>query len=129
MKLLIILILLSCSGILNAQRTSVRGYSYQKTIKHNPNLSIYKKGDKKLYVIWQPNKILVFPNPTNSKVFFRDQFGEEVYGDAILMDVTGRILKKETSVNELNLARYQAGTYYITIITNDYVSHHIQVKL
>jgi hypothetical protein len=129
MKTILIILILLTTSIVNAQKTSVRGYRYEKTIKNNPNLSVYKKGDKRLYVIWEASKTFVYPNPTTTKVFFRDQFDNEVYGDAILMDVTGRILKRETSVSELSLARYAAGTYYITIITNDYVSHHIQVKL
>lgn len=119
--LLLILLLFSLKS--EAQRTSVRGYSYEKTIKKNPNLSVYKKGDKKLYVIWQPSKVFIYPNPTRGLVYFSE------YGNAVVRDVVGRVLRIENNVDKVNLGGYANGTYYITIITQDYVSHHLQVKL
>lgn len=122
MKILLLVLSIIATATLNAQKTSIRGYRYEKTIKNNPELSVYTKADKKIYVLWRHAKPLVWPNPTNSMVYFSE------YGDAIVMDSLGRILKRETGVNQINLARYAAGIYYITIITNDYVTHHPIVK-
>jgi hypothetical protein len=123
MKILIILSLLFVAINSSAQRTSVRGYRYEKTIKQNPNLSLYKKGDKKLYVIWQPNKVFAYPNPTQGIVYFSE------YGDVIVRDFVGKVLKTKKNVDQINLSNYANGTYYITIITQDQVSHHLQIKL
>jgi hypothetical protein len=124
MKIIILILILLATQITSeAQRTSIRGYRYEKTIKQNPNLSVYKKGDKKLYVIWQPNKVFVYPNPTQGVVYFSE------YGDVVIRDFIGRVLKTKTNVDQINLSNYANGTYYITIITQDQVSHHLQIKL
>ncbi len=124
MKYILILLILSLPLTMFAQRTSVRGYRYEKTIKNGEKiLSQYTKGNKKLYVLWRPSKVLIYPNPSAGMVFFSE------YGDAILRDVTGRILRIERMVSEMDLTGYAAGTYYITVITRDFVSHHIQVKI
>jgi hypothetical protein len=123
MKIIIILLTLFFAQEASGQRTSVKGYRYEKTIKQNPNLSVYKKGDKKLYVIWKPSKVFIYPNPTQGVVYFSD------YGDVVVRDFVGRVLKVKKNIDQIDLSNYPNGTYYITIITNDYVSHHLQVKL
>jgi DNA polymerase/3'-5' exonuclease PolX len=45
------------------------------------------------------------------------------------MDTAGRILKRENSVNKISLHGLSAGTYLITIKTEDNIYHHLEIKL
>jgi hypothetical protein len=116
MKIAIIISLLLLCSIAKAQRVSFRGENYEKK-------RISTNVDKRIYIIWKDWKTFIYPNPTRGEVYFSR------YGDVIVMDVTGRIIKKEKDVNQIDLYGLAAGTYFITIITDDFVSHHLEVKL
>lgn len=122
MKILIILILLSCS-VYGQREPSIKGYRHELKLKSNPELDRYDSSGKKLYVIWRQEKIFIYPNPTRGMVYFSE------VGDVILRDVTGRLIKIEKNTDNINLYGLAAGSYFITIITEDTKSHHVSIKL
>lgn len=56
-------------------------------------------------------KIKVFPNPTKGIIHF-----SEVVEQITLLDINGRVLKKEKEVGKLNLMDLPNGTYFINMI-------------
>lgn len=121
MKILTTIILILFALNSEAQKTTVRGYRYEKALKSN--LARYDSAGKKIYVIWAKKQAFVYPNPTRGLVFFSE------YGDAIVNNAEGRTVRVEKNVDRINLQGLSAGTYFITIVTDDFVSHHVQIKL
>jgi hypothetical protein len=123
MKIAIIISLLLLCSIAKAQKTSFKGYKYVRTIRHDPEVEHYDSLGKKRFYIWRKQEVTVYPNPTSGMVYLSE------HGDIEVSDITGRIIRKESNNDNINLYWLSAGTYLITIKTEENIYHHLEIKL
>lgn len=123
MKILIVLILLSCNKVAGAQKNPFRNYHYERTIAHSPEIEKYDSLGKKRFYIWRKPEVIAYPNPTEGWVYLTE------FGDVTVSDLAGRVIKKENNRDEISLHGLSAGTYLITIKTEDNIYHHLEIKL
>jgi CubicO group peptidase (beta-lactamase class C family) len=122
----------SIQGLSSGANYAIRIYEYRKNT-NNGNNALYLLGNAPEILVSTSSlsvstneldaNIVIFPNPTNSKITLQNN-GNISLKNAVILDVNGRILQTINLVNmsnqkEVSLLNYANGVYFIKINSNN----------
>ena len=97
------------------------------TLDSTRDTTVYISGFSSVHEQLGYGNILLYPNPTSDKIFFRNNNNALNIERIRLLDISGRVLKEWENRSVISLEEFAAGVYLLHIDLPDKTSHTFKI--